>query len=66
MSYEQKRLYALNISIAMAVVMRRLDECSGGTQLHYMCRWAGTNHDYPEKWFNEIELVEHPDIKDTP
>ena len=45
--------------ISLFVLTRRLEECPGGTQLHYLCRYF-ISQGYIEHWFNEIELVNHP------
>lgn len=46
-------------AIPLFILERRLQECSGGTQIHYLCRYYASAG-YTEHWFNEIELAEHP------
>lgn len=48
--------------IAFTIIERRLVECSGGAQIGYLCRYYAAQG-YTEHWFNEIELVEHPNLK---
>ena len=48
--------------IVMTVIERICQECSGGVQTHYLCRYY-TRDGYKTDQFNEIELTEHPVIK---
>ena len=47
--------------IFLTVLARRLEECPGGTQLRYLCRYFGPQG-YIENWFDEVELVRHPTL----
>lgn len=51
-----------NTSLVLSVISRRMEECPGGAQRHYLCRYLVADG-YHGEWFNEIELVEHPVIK---
>ena len=55
-------LNRMTMSLVMTVVGRRLDECAGGTQILYLCRYPARDG-YTEHWFNEIELMVHPDVE---
>lgn len=57
-----KALGKQSVPIVMTVLERRYQECPGGSQTHYLCRYH-TASGYAEHWFNEIELVEHPQLK---
>ena len=48
--------------IAMTVVSRLYEECSGGVQLSYDCTYF-TQHGYARNRFHELELEEHPLVK---
>ena len=48
--------------VAMTVVARLREECSGGVQLFYDCTYF-TQHGYARTRFHEVELEEHPQIK---
>ena len=47
--------------IVMTVLERRYQECSGGSQVDYLCRYVSPQG-YTEHLLNEIELVEHPNL----
>ena len=49
------------IPVLLTVLERRLQECPGGRQVHYLCRYFGPQG-YIEHLFNEIELVKHPKL----
>lgn len=44
----------------MTVVERRLSECSGGVQIHYLCRYREPSGRFGAEWLNEIELAPFP------
>lgn len=50
------------VPIVLTVLERRYQECPGGSQIHYLCRYHTVNG-YTEHWFNEMELVAHPTLK---
>ena len=45
--------------LRLFILERRLQECPGGTQKHYLCRYY-VREGYKTELFNEIELVAYP------
>ena len=52
-------------ALVLTIIARRMEECPGGTQHHYLCRYL-VGDGYHEGWFNEVELVEHPVLISSP
>lgn len=46
--------------IRLIVLERRLQECPGGSQKHYLCRYW-TREGFKTEFFNEIELAAYPE-----
>ena len=46
--------------LRLFILERRLQECPGGTQKHYLCHYYTTRDGYKTEFFNEIELVAYP------
>jgi len=47
------------IPIILTVISRHMEQCPGGTQLHYICSYY-TAQGYKADKFNEIQLLPHP------
>ena len=63
---DAERKFAASVNRAtlptvMTVLERRYQECSGGSQVDYLCRYVSPQG-YTEHFLNEIELVEHPNL----
>ena len=48
---------------SLFILEKHYQECPGGIQISYLCKYFTING-YVTSLFNEIELIEHPTIKD--